>query len=132
MSWIKTIFKGGIDIGDTVNNLLSKVDDSKFTVQEKAAYNKQLADSTMEFYKLTLNENTVRSKTRRKIAILLIKNYLFIFWIFVLLWLISIFTKFDINLNQYLEIIKTFQIVTGFLMILAFFFGGYYAQKFKK
>jgi len=132
MGWFKSIIKGGIDIGDTANNLLSKLDDSKFTEQEKAGYNKQMADATAEFYKLTLNENTVRSRTRRKIAIMIIKNYLVVLWLFVLLWGANQFTTLEIDLNMLIEIIKLFNIVTAFIMILAFFFGGYYAQKFKK
>ncbi len=122
---LKGIFKGGIDIGETANNLLSKLDDSSLTTQEKA-------DLTMDFYIKTMDENSVRSKTRRTIAILLIINYILVFWLVVIAFLIDQLTSFKIDIKQLIGIITAFQIPVSFIAVITFFFGGYYIPKFRK
>jgi len=42
MSWFKKLFESGFDVKGVTNNLLSKLDDSSLTLQERA-------DSTVNF-----------------------------------------------------------------------------------
>ena len=105
------IIKGAIDL---VGNVTKMIDDSKLTSQEAAA-------ATAQFVKDTLSENTERSRTRRSIAVdtirffFLLTIFLIVVWKFDPLW-------FEASKNLIIE----FKLPVAFLMVMAFFFGGYY------
>lgn len=122
---LKGIFKGGIDIGDTANNLLGKLDDSSLTTQEKA-------DLTKDFYIKTMDENSIRSRTRRSIAIMLIINYIAVFWVVIAAFSVDQLTEIEIDMKQLIGIITSFQIPVSFIAVITFFFGGYYIPKFRR
>lgn len=109
--------KGGIDVGKTTDNLLSKLDDSKFTEQEKAMHSKSIMDGSIEFFKLSLGESTIRSKTRRNLAHLLVGNTVIIFWLCVYL----IFKEVDIT--KILELATVFKMGWAFISVIGFYFG---------
>ena len=123
MSWIttgvKAIFgKSTLNIGDTFSTVSRGIDNLKLTEQERA-------DKLGKFVENTLNENTMRSKSRRFIAKFVIINVFLVFWLCVAM----IFKGIDIK--PILELANIFMIPTAFLMVLAFFFGGYYLGMFK-
>ncbi len=120
MKWFQTIFKGRLDAGKTFDTIASGIDKLAFTNQEKAEFNVKMADSMAEFAKLSISENTIRSRTRRFIAIFLIINIMLIFWLCVALVLL----KHDIS--TILELAGTFKLGLVFITIIAFFFSGYY------
>ena len=119
-----SLFKGKIDVGKTVDNLLNKVDDSNFTIEEKNKLEFKRAEQLVEFYKQTLDENTERSITRRFIAKFLIIYYVLIVTLCIVLKLIKI------DISSILTLVETFKLSTSFIMILAFFFGGYYVNNY--
>jgi hypothetical protein len=125
MGWLSGLFKGGIDVDNKLDKVFSMIDDSGLTAQEKA-------DSTREFAKETLSENTERSKTRRKIAIRIINNYFVAFWIVIVTFFLNAFEIIAIELGALVNVIVKFQIPFAFLTVIAFFFGGYYWSKNKK
>jgi hypothetical protein len=122
---ILKIFSGRIDIGKTANNLLGKLDDSSLTSQEKA-------DLTKDFYIKTMDENSIRSRTRRSIAIMLIINYILVFWVVIAAFGIDQLTEIEIDMKQLIGIITSFQIPISFIAVITFFFGGYYIPKFSR
>jgi len=61
-----------------VNGAVSGIDKAFFTDEERADYAKGIMEQAVEFVKLTLNENTARSITRRIIAVLFVAEYLII------------------------------------------------------
>ncbi len=118
MKWFQTIFKGRLDAGKTFDTIASGIDKLAFTNQERAEFNVKMADSMAEFAKLSISENTIRSRTRRFIAIFLILNIMLIFWLCVALVLL----KHDISVI--LELVGIFKLGIAFLTIIGFFFGS--------
>ena len=94
------------------------VDKLNFSNQERAALNVALADKVAEYAEKTLSENTVRSKTRRLISYVIVFAY-------IALVVYSLFT--DQSYVQ--ELVKDSALQTAFIMVLAFFFGGYYIKQ---
>lgn len=122
MSWISGLFKGKIDAGKLVSSVTKGIDQLAFTKEERAIYNAKQADNLAQYTKDTLSENTIRSKARRFIAITLICNAVLVFWFVVYLGLTG---------GDYKFIVEMFTQVfgsTSIVMILAFFFGGYYLK----
>ena len=118
----ETVVNGAVKL---VGNIRGMIDDSKFTDEERSRYQMKLADSTTEFVKATLSESTERSRTRRSIAVVSIYYFYFLTSALVLLW------KFDPDWYQAaLDLVVQFKLPIAFIMIMAFFFGGYYLNKF--
>ena len=93
------------------------IDKLAFTQQERADLNVLLADKVADYAKDTLSENTVRSKARRLIAYCIVFVYLSVL-------IAGIFID-----NEHLRLLATNSpIQTAFIMVLAFFFGGYYLK----
>jgi hypothetical protein len=116
-----TVVKGAVDL---VGNIRGMIDDSKFTAEEKARFNIQIADATAEYAKATLSENTERSKARRHIAIVSIYFFYFLVMTLLILW------RFAPEwFEAAKQLIVEFKLPTAFIMIMAFFFGGYYLNK---
>jgi hypothetical protein len=122
MGWLSGLFKGKVDVGNVVDSVISAGDKLVFTKEEKAEFNKEMADKLAQYTKDTLSENTIRSKARRFIAILIISNAVITFWVCAYLQLRGIDPKFILEL--FLGVFGS----TSVVMVLAFFFGGYYAK----
>lgn len=117
------LFKGKIDVGRVVDKLADGADTLRFSNEERAEFNLKMADRLAEYAKDTLSENTIRSKARRHIALIVV-------YAFIILLIAAIVLHFvDPEKSKFLiEIISGFPISTGFIMVLAFFFGGYYLK----
>ena len=87
---------------------------------------KEKAEGLLEYYKTTLGENTLRSKTRRFIAILVVANYLLLINLSIALSILDFKEKADFVFNT-----ANTSLWTAFVMVLAFFFGGYYLNQLK-
>jgi len=97
-----------------VGNVTKMIDDSKLTSQEAA-------DATAQFVKDTLSENTERSRTRRSIAVETIRFFFLLIIFLIVAW------KFDPAwFVAAKNLIIEFKLPVAFLMVMAFFFGGYY------
>lgn len=88
---------------------------------------KEKAEGIAEFYKTTLGENTIRSKTRRNIAILIVCNYLLLVNASAVLYCLGLIERAKFILD-----LANTSLGTAFVMVLAFFFGGYYVGKLGK
>lgn len=122
MGWFSGLFEGKIKVGKLVEDVTSGVDKLFLTNEEKIDYSKEQAANLAQFTKDTLSENTTRSKARRLIAILIIANAVLTFWFCIVLSLLGI------NPDFVLDIFLTVFGSTTVVMVLAFFFGGYYAK----
>lgn len=122
MGWFSGLFEGKIKVGKLVEDVTSGVDKLFLTEEEKNDYSKEQASNLAQFTKDTLEENTVRSKARRLIAILIITNAILTFWFCVILALLGYEYKFVLEI--FLAVFSS----TSVIMVLAFFFGGYYAK----
>lgn len=117
---LKGIFGGSkLDIGQTFSTVAKGINNLALTKQEAA-------DSTSEFVKDTLSENTERSKTRRFIAKAIVVNHLLLFWL-----CLALMYK-GISIDNILSLAAEFKMGIAFLMVLAFFFGGYYLTQSTK
>ncbi len=103
------------------------IDEQSFTDQEKAEYNAKLIGHYSDYMKSTVNENSERSRTRRDIALWVIKVE-----IFLLLGSVAVF-KFDPALSKYIYQVAT-DSPLGYLTlgIGAFFFGAHLVRAAKK
>ena len=109
---------GSINAGRAFETISKGVDNLAFTAQERAKLNEQLADKVATFAEKTLNENTIRSKSRRFISYLIVVSYI-----------LALLTACFYSSDTITYIIKNSALKTGFVMVLAFFFGGYYINQ---
>lgn len=125
---VKAIFgKSTLDIGKVFDTITTKMDDWKFTEEERARYNKEAADALASFAKETLNESTERSASRREVARLVIYFYLII----CLAGLVFLFINTDI-VKLIIEFCNEMYLTAAFITIIVFYFGGYYMDKYRK
>lgn len=60
------------------------IDEQNYTEQEKAEYFKDLGKVYGHFLSNTVNESTERSKTRRALSIMVIKNWIGMVWLLII------------------------------------------------
>lgn len=118
------LFKGKINANKAFDTIANGIDKLAFTNEERAELNIKLADKVAEYSKETLSENTHRSKTRRFASICIISIYL----ILVLTLVVLSFFE-NINTDIIKELVSDSPLTTGFIMVLAFFYGGYYLKR---
>ena len=87
---------------------------------------KEKAEGVLEFIKNTIGENSTRSKTRRFVAIAIVSNYLLLINASAVLYCIGLVER-----AKFIFELANTSLGTAFVMVLAFFFGGYYVGKFK-
>ena len=122
MSWFKNAFKtifgkSSLNIGDVFNSVSSGLNNLVQSSEERAKL-------TAQFVKDTLGENTIRSKTRRFIAVALITNTILLFWVCVFLAIKGM----NESINLILDVAGEFNFGWAFITIIVFFFGGYYLK----
>lgn len=131
MSWLTSLFSSGKTVDNVMdkdNGLLTQVGgwigNMNFTKEEQAKMNLATGEAVATFVASTLSENTVRSKTRREVAILWIKAQLImIFWVMLV-------APFDMELAKfYAGIVFGTLMLSGTLSVIAFFFGPYMIGK---
>ena len=123
---VKNIFGGSTLSADKVFTSVAKgIDNLGFTEQEKATFTKEMAEGLAKYTIETLGESSDRSKTRRDIAIMIVSLYLLTFVVALIMMLIS---KDLTSVKMIIELANEMNLSIGFLMVLGFFFGGYYLQ----
>lgn len=130
-SGVKRLFGAGIDPKDLLdkdNGLLAQaggwIGNMNFTEQERAEYAAKAADGVVEYVKMTLSENTTRSKTRRVIAISWILTELFFVTLTVVVW-----PMYKAWAEFIWKVATSDVMMWGTLSVLAFFFGPYMIGK---
>lgn len=138
MAWYNPFTWGDKTVEKSIDNILDKDDGlltqfggwiggMQFTDQEQAEYNMKVADKAAEFVGSTLQESTVRSKTRRAIAVLWIKVQL------ALILLTAIAIPWNEKVAQrYFELATSEVMLIGTFSIIVFFFGGYVLTSFRR
>lgn len=120
------LFSGKLKITDVFDKASSGIDKLFFTNEERADFNKGIADSQLEFVKQTISENSIRSRTRRYIAVSIIAVYLF-------LVLASGFSYlFHEEYSKHIFELANKSLGTLVVMVCAFYFGGYYLKNYTK
>ena len=123
---VNNIFGGSTLSADKVFTSVAKgIDNLGFTEQEKATFTKEMAEGLAKYTIETLGASSDRSKTRRDIAIMIVSLYLLTF----IVALVMLLTSKDLtSVKMIIELANEMNLSIGFLMVLAFFFGGYYLQ----
>lgn len=123
---VKNVFGGSMLSADKVFTSVAKgIDNLGFTEQEKATFTKDMAEGLAKYTIDTLGESSDRSKTRRDIAIMIVSLYLLTFIVALVMLLMS---KDLTSVKMIIELANEMNLSIGFLMVLGFFFGGYYLQ----
>lgn len=125
MSILGKIFTKPIDVNKAIDFVAKSADNLNFTNQERAKLNAELAENLVKHVEATVDESTDRSVTRRYIAVVIITLYVCIAVAVLLLYAFGV----DAVAKQIVEITNVLELDTAFIMILAFFFGGYYINK---
>lgn len=125
MSILGKIFTKPIDVNKAIDFVAKSADNLNFTNQERAKLNAELAENLVKHVEATVDESTDRSVTRRYIAVVIITLYVCIAVAVLLLYAFGV----DAVAKQIVEITNVLELDTAFIMILAFFFGGYYFNK---
>ncbi len=127
MNWFTSIFssnKAVDDVMDKEKGLLAQagsfIGGMSYTDEEKAENRERLNQGVVDYVKSTLSESTVRSKTRRSVAIWWIRVELFL----VLLTCATAF--FNIDLAKFYWSVATSELMFwGTMSVIGFFFGPY-------
>lgn len=125
MSILGKIFTKPIDVNKAIDFVAKSADNLNFTNQERAKLNAELAENLAKHVEATVDESTDRSVTRRYIAVVIITLYVCIAVAVLLLYAIG----YDATASRLVEVAEQIELDTAFIMILAFFFGGYYINK---
>ena len=121
MNLLARLFSKPMDPGKVIEFAAGAMDRINFTNQERAEHNIKMADAVSKYAAETLSESTDRSITRRYLALGIISLYIFL----TILTIVLAF--FDIEKAKLVQtIMADYYLTTAFIMILAFFFGGYY------
>ena len=131
MTWFSAGDKAAGAAVDTVGDIRSALDVLFLTEEEKIQYSQKGMDQFLEFQKLNTEQNSLRSKARREIALLIIQAQalqLFVIgtaWLFCKEW-----AEFMLKLNIALKF------GAAFFAVIVFYFGYYGVQgaidKYKK
>lgn len=123
MAWfataVKTLFGNSkLDLGEKFDTVAKGIDKLKLTEQEKN-------EGIVQFVTDTLSENSERSKTRRTVSKIIVINTI------VLAWFLIILALLGHELTSILKLVSIFHLGEAFLMVLAFFYSGYYINKYR-
>ena len=132
-----TVDKVADNVLDKDKGLLTQVGSwiggQQFTEEEKSEANASLVASLSSFVSSTLSENTVRSKTRRRLALAWVYTELFMILSTFITGILSFF--FDAitpELLKFMWSIPTSDIMFyGTLAVMSFFFGNHIIQGIK-
>jgi len=116
-------FLGKKSIDTIIGGAVKGIDKLIFTNEEKAEFNKTMADQMLEYTKSTIGENSTRSFTRRIIAFAIMGTYI------LLVLSAGAVYKWDMTYSAFLFELSKSQSTLA-MMVSVFFFGGYYAGKF--
>ena len=98
-----------------------------FTEEDRAEHNAAIAKGVTDFAVATLNENTVRSQSRREIAFLWVKAQVY------LVFLCVIVAPLDDSLYmKYKELALSDLMTYGTTAVFLFFFGSYGIARFNE
>lgn len=135
MNWVKTV--GSWFLGtdgeknaelarDTVRGVGTWIDERDFTAEEKSKANMELAVKYAQYADQTLQENTVRSKTRRSLSLMIIRTEI------VILLLSAAVFQVSPEWSEYLYKIAV-ESPLGLLTlgVGAFFFGTHLLRAYK-
>ena len=118
----QTLVEGAVGL---VKNIRTMVDESQLTKEEAVKYNITIANAAAQFAKDTMNENTVRSVTRRLLAVATV------IYFFVLTTGLIIMGKYDPKWYETSkDLVIQFRLPEAFIAIIIFFFGGYILKQY--
>lgn len=116
--------KGKVDVGRAFEAVTSAADKAAFSQEERADFNKSVADAQVEYLKTTVSENSIRSITRRCISFAVMGTFL------ALVIMAAIVYRIDPEWARFILEICAGRLGAITFMVAVFFFGAYYAKKF--
>ncbi len=130
LSRVSKVFGGSEDGGDKVMEVAKGVggwiDDLNYTDAEKAVNAGKIAEIYADYLKSTVDENSQRSKTRRDIAIWIIRCEM------IMLFLSIILFKLDPGYSAYIFKVATHDPLNYLVLgVGAFFFGSHLVRAAK-
>ena len=121
MRFLSKIFSKPIDPNKLIDFTTRALNNLNFTNQERAEFNMKNADNLAEFVKNTLSESTDRAVTRRYISVYYIAFYSLIALAILVVSMVDIDKA-----TVLLKVASELNLTIGFILVMAFFFGGYY------
>ena len=124
LSGLKSIgswFAGGSEnsVGMTAVKGVGKwIDEQQYTDQEKAENAAKRAEAYSKFLSQTIDENSERSRTRRSLALLILR-----WWVFMLT-MSAVLYKVDLAWSEYIFKIATYEDVGWLVLGIGAFFWG--------
>jgi hypothetical protein len=128
LSTIKHFFTGGSKAVETLaDGLVKGADALILTEEERLNYNKQAGELWLEVQRVTANENTERSRSRRYLAIMIMGSGLLTFWA------VLIAGYWQQDFKEYaLDIVDHFYIGEMMFGVSVFFFGNQLLGRFNE
>jgi hypothetical protein len=123
MSWWSNIFGTSTKAVDTVANIangaVSGIDKLFFTEQEKAEFSAKTMQVWLEVQKVTAGESSIKSITRRLLAVAFIVVYLTLILASCIVW--------QFNPEYAKHVFQTAQTLNTPILTIIIFYFGYYA-----
>lgn len=131
ISGVKAVFGANQDGASNVMRVATGVgnwiDEQQFTAEEKAKYNAETAQQFQAFMESTVKENTERSRTRRSLAIWIIRT-----WISLIIASIIAFAAGADSTAEYIWKIVTYSSMDYLVLgVGGFFFGAHIIRQTK-
>jgi len=121
MGILSGIFKGKVDVDNLVTSSVSAIDKLVLTKEEKLDSHIEIAGSCAKNVESTLSESTIRSKSRRYVS----QAFTTVYLLLVIAYVVVSFTTYPSFAIKEMLTDKTMN--SAMIMILAFYYGGYYA-----
>jgi glucan phosphoethanolaminetransferase (alkaline phosphatase superfamily) len=113
-----------VDVMEVFSTVSKGIDELGLTKEEKVKFEMNKAEKTMEFALNDANNNSIKALTRRYLSLSVFSVFLFLVILCVVVY------PFNPEYALFiLEVIKVC-LITLVMMIGAFFFGGYYMDKY--
>jgi len=137
-SFVKAIFGAGQSGSDNVMKVAGGIggfiDDLSYTDAEKAEKHSTVTIPAMQaFMDSTVKENTERSRTRRDIAIWIIRNWFIMLWVSIGAYGVELIIKAtNHEFSQFVFSVATFSAMTYLVLgVGGFFFGAHIVRQVK-
>jgi hypothetical protein len=123
ITWFKTSEKAADGALSIIDGVKSGLDALILTEEEKIQYGQKGFDLQLQFLKLNMDQNSLRSKARRELAKAIVYFNLFMITVIGILWKIDpLWSKF------LMELMIGMKLGVAFVAIIVFYFGYYGVQ----
>jgi len=124
--------KGSDNVMEVARGVGTWIDERNLTDEEIMKNNAEMIPHMNEFIKNTVAENTERSRTRREIAIWIIRNWFIMLWVSIFAYGLELAMDLTHDFSAFVFSVATFSAMTYLVLgVGGFFFGAHIVRQIK-